>query len=169
MSYAVDWVARRITIPQADLTFVSAGRYRLDTDTFRKEVRRLEWVFSEGAWAAQILEYTAATLLSGTLFAPVLEVINSYEIEFEEFASSYLVEIDGANTNVADVIVLNNVSISTKNSGGLVGSPKIDEIHGRLGLDADAPLVTSSVAIVFGGVTMTLAEDINGDVTVQRT
>jgi hypothetical protein len=49
----------------------------------------------------------------------------------------------------------------------LAQSVKIDEIHGRLGLDAAAPLVTSTTQISFGSVLMDMVET-SSDVTVTR-
>lgn len=168
MSYAVNWVTGLITIPRADLTLISGNQYRLNTADFHKEIRRLEWLFDEGIWALQVIKYTEPETLGGTPFAPRIKVINNYTIAFEEFAGVYSVEIDGANTNIADVTIVNNVSIRTKNTGGLVGMTEITEIYGRVGLDKNAPLVTNSVSVSFGGVSMTIFEDANGEVTVTR-
>jgi len=167
MAYSVNWVTRNIWIPRSDLIHLSGSQYRLNTADFHKEIRRLEWALGEGLWAAQIIEYKAAHTLAGTPFAPEIEIINGFTLTFEEFAAVYSVEIDGANTNVDDVTVINNVSIRSKNTGGLVGTREITEIHGRLGLDPDNPLVTNSLSITFGGVSMVLSET-DGEVTVTR-
>jgi hypothetical protein len=49
----------------------------------------------------------------------------------------------------------------------LTAAPKLDEIHGRLGLDATKPLATSSTAITFGATNMAITESA-GTVTVTR-
>ena len=49
----------------------------------------------------------------------------------------------------------------------LAQEPKIDELHGRMGLNAAAPLVTSQSQVSFGSTVMTISESA-GTVTVQR-
>ncbi|MDP2202415.1 MAG: hypothetical protein Q8K07_10385 [Methylicorpusculum sp.] len=49
----------------------------------------------------------------------------------------------------------------------LAQSHKIDEVHGRLGLDAGKPVLNTPTEISFGGVTLALTEDA-GDITVTR-
>lgn len=120
MSYSADWVARHITIPRSDLVLLSGDQYRLNLADFHKEMRRLEWGFVDGLWAAQVIEYVLPISVGGTDLAPVTTIINGYTFGFEEFIDPYSVELDGANSNLADVTIVNNVSIRPKNSAGLI-------------------------------------------------
>jgi len=120
MSYSADWVARHITIPRDDLTQLSGDQYRLDLADFHREMRRLEWGFVDGLWAPQVIEYVLPISVGGTDLAPVTTIINGYTFGFEEFVEPYSVELYGANSNLADVVIVNNVSVRPKNSAGLI-------------------------------------------------
>lgn len=120
MAYLPDWIAKHIVIPRADLIPLGGSRYRLDMSDFHKEMRRLEWDFGEGLWAPNVVEYVAPITVGGTDLAPVVTVINDYTFEFEEFVDAYSVELNGANSNLADVTIVNNVSVRPKNSAGLI-------------------------------------------------
>ncbi len=118
MAYSVNWLTKLITIPQSDLLLLSPGIYQLDLGEFHKEIRRLEWEFNEGLLWEEILSYNPVVVLGGISYAPGIEVINGYTVEFQNGA--YAVNLAGANSNVADVSVVNNVSIRPQNSAGLI-------------------------------------------------
>lgn len=120
MAYQPDWIAKHFVIPRSDLTFISGDEYLLDMAEFHKEVRRLEWAFGEGLEYVDVIEYVAPISVGGTDLAPVVSVVNDYTFEFEEFVNPYIVNIEGANSNLADVTVVNNVSVRPKNSAGLI-------------------------------------------------
>ena len=120
MSYLVNWETQTITIPVADLTPVGNGIYNLDLISgFHKEIRRLEWEFVNGLAYPQIMNYVPSVLISGITIAPVVTIINGYSIVFEDVGTPYAVNLVGANSNIADVTVVNNVSIRPQNSVGL--------------------------------------------------
>lgn len=120
MAYSVNWETQTITIPQADLTVVGGGVHDLDLIAgFHKEIRRLEWAFDEGLAYQQIMNFVSSVLISGITIAPVVTIINGYSIVFEDVGSPYAVNLVGANSNVADVTVINNVSVRPQNSVGL--------------------------------------------------
>lgn len=116
MSYSVNWLTKVISIPDTDLIPVSAGRYRLDMDAFRIEVRRIEW--SEGLFAEQILEHVNRKLnFAGADYAGFDEIINGYTIQFTGSLSR--VDLAGSNNNLIDVLVPTGVSVVPSNSSGL--------------------------------------------------
>ena len=117
MSYSVNWSTQLITIPLADLTLVSTGLYQLNLSDFHEEIRRLEWEFTEGLPWPHIIDYVASVTFGGVTLAPVITVTNGYTVEFE--AGMYAVNLVGANSNIADVAVINGVSIRPQNSAGL--------------------------------------------------
>ena len=117
MAYSVNWDTRIVSIPQADLVDLGGNVYKLDLELCHQELRRLEWEFFEGFSQAQILEYTPPTLAGGVIYAAFVLLINDYWIEFED--GQYAVNFDGANTNIQDYTVVNQVSIRPNNSAGL--------------------------------------------------
>lgn len=55
--------------------------------------------------------------LGGVVLAPVVSIINGYTIVFED--GQYAANIVGGNSNIADVVNLNQVSVRSANSAGL--------------------------------------------------
>lgn len=118
MAYTVDWQAKSIFVPVADMTLVSGSEYELDMTAFRVEIRRLEWEFDEGMGWPQVLEHTKPKTLAGVAFAGFDEIINGYTITFDPVATK--VTVKGTNNNIVDVLVINGVSVIPSNSAGLV-------------------------------------------------
>ena len=114
MAYSVNWTTRVITIPQADLTPLGGGLYQLLVDDFRKECRRLEWSDTQGLSYPAIVDWISSITIAGTPLAAILQVINGYTIEFEDL--QYAVNLVGANSNMGDVTVVNQVSVRPQNS-----------------------------------------------------
>lgn len=117
MAYSVNWLTKVISIPSADLTLVSGTRYQLTMSDFLSEIRRLEWSFSDGLWAEQILEHTNAKTLAGATYAPFDEIINGYTIQFTGAATR--VDLIGSNNNLIDVLIPTGVAVVPSNSAGL--------------------------------------------------
>jgi hypothetical protein len=117
MAYSVDWIARVVTIPVADLIYVAVGSYQLSMVAFHKEARRLEWEFDEGLWFPQILDRGNSRTLAGVPYAPFDEIINGYTVTFDPTAAR--VSVVGSNNNIFDVMNINGVSVATANSAGL--------------------------------------------------
>jgi hypothetical protein len=117
MAYAVNWVTKVVSIPASDLVLVSGTRYRLEAPSFTAEIRRLEWGFSDGFWAAQILERDNTRFdFSGVDYAPFEKVVNGYTIEF--VGGMTRVDLLGSNCNIADVLIANGVTVVPSNSAG---------------------------------------------------
>ncbi len=119
MALSIDWGTKVITVPQADLTLISAGKYELDVDAFRLELRALEDDV-EGIVFDSTHNHVTSLMLSGATFARAVEIINSYTVEFEDVGSPYQVTCVGANHNIGDVKTVNDVSLVIGNSFGLV-------------------------------------------------
>lgn len=71
----------------------------------------------EGIVKPDIHTWSDPKTVGGVTLAAVLEITNSYRVEFED--GQYAVVLDGANQNISDRIVANQVSIRSKNSAGL--------------------------------------------------
>lgn len=118
MSYAVNWVAKVISIPTSDLTLVSGDHYSLDMADFLAEVRRLEWDFSEGLWAPAIIFHTDTRFdFAGANYAPFDAFLNGYQVQITGTATR--VDLLGSNNDFIDNLIVSGVSIVPSNSAGL--------------------------------------------------
>lgn len=117
MAITIDWDTRVINIPQTDLTFVGGVLYELDVDAFRLTLRDLE-DSEEGMAFPTTHRHNTQVTLAGVTFARTVEIINGYTVQFED--GQYTVRCVGANHNVADVKVANQVSLIIGNSAGLI-------------------------------------------------
>lgn len=113
----VNWPTKVIHIPQADLTPVSGALYELNVNTLRLALKDLEDDELGQPWPTTHNHNTELTL-SGVTYARAVEIINGYTVEFED--GQYAVRLVGANHNIADVKVLNQVSLIIGNSAGLI-------------------------------------------------
>lgn len=117
MTLSVNWATRVITVPQADLTLVSAGLYELNVDAFRLQLKDIEDGEVGMAFPATHRHNSTVTL-SGVTYARTFEIINRYTVTFED--GTYSVRCVGANHNLADVKNINQVSLIVGNSAGLI-------------------------------------------------
>lgn len=120
MAISVDWGTRVITVNKADMTLVSTTPYdvyELDVDAFRLALRDLE-DNGPGMSYPTTHDHVAPINVGGVFLARVVSIINGYTITFEN--GTYAASIVGGNSNIADVVNLNNVSIRTNNTAGLV-------------------------------------------------
>lgn len=127
--YSVNWEAREIYVPKADLTHIEGNKYRLDLDEFRRKCRSLEW--DDGLSYPAIIEYYPAVDTGDVTLGRVVLLTNGYTVTFED--GQYAVLFSGANTNIHNFTNVNQVSIRPNNSAGLVevsgsGCPPKDEI-----------------------------------------
>lgn len=139
MAITVNWTTKVIDVPQADLTLISPGLYELDVNAFRLTLKDLE--DGDGMPFLDTHRHNTEVTLAGTTFARTFEIINGYTITFED--GQYSVRLAGANNNILDVKNVNQVSLISQNSAGLItvttGSglsaaqdTKLTEMHGEL-------------------------------------
>lgn len=115
----IDWAARIIHVPQSDLISLGGNAYELDINAFRLNLKNLE-DSDEGMIFPKTHNHNTQVTLSGITLARVVEIINGYTVTFEN--GNYSVSLVGANSNILDVANLNNVSIRSSNSAGMVVS-----------------------------------------------
>ena len=118
MAPNIDWINRIIEIRKSDLTHVSGKVYQMDLNEFRLQLKDLE--DDEGIVYVDTHRHSTAVNLGGVTLARVIEIINDYTITFEN--GVYAVNLVGANSNVADVLNLNQVSVRSNNSAGLINT-----------------------------------------------
>lgn len=113
----IDYSTRVISVLQSELTLVSGSIYELDIDNFRLALNDLA-DDEEGMPFPTTHVHVAPITFGTTTLARVVEIINGYTVTFED--GSYAVELVGANSNIANVTNLNQVSVRSNNSAGLV-------------------------------------------------
>lgn len=118
MALSINWLTKVITVPRADMTLVQASPEirELDVNAFRLELKAI--MDDIGMPYVDTHRHNTEVLLSGILYARTFEIINGYTVEFED--AQYTVRSIGANHNIADVKVSNQVSLITNNSAGLI-------------------------------------------------
>lgn len=116
MAITIDWGTKVINVPQADLTLISGTLYELDLDIFRLALKDLE-DSEDGMPFDDTHIHSTEVVLGTTTYARVIEVVNGYTVTFED--GMYGVDLTGANSNVADVLNRNQVSVRSNNAAGL--------------------------------------------------
>ena len=111
----IDWGAKIINIPQADLISLGGNIYELDVDAFRLILKDLEDSI-EGMSFPDTHRHNTIVTVAGVTLARVIEIINGYTITFEN--AQYAVNLVGANSNIPDVANVNQVSIRSFNTAG---------------------------------------------------
>lgn len=120
MAITVNWGTKVISVEKVDMTLIQSTPievYSLDVDTFRLALKNLEDDVA-GITFLDTHRHTTETVLSGVTYARFVEIINGYTIEFED--GQYVVNTLGANHNISDVKIPNQVSLVTNNSAGLI-------------------------------------------------
>lgn len=123
MAISVDPMTYVITVPQADLTPLGGSLYQLDVNQFRLWLK--DWEDDENnAPFLKTHNHNTEVTLSGLTYARIVEVLAPYTIEFED--GNYTVSCTGANHNIADVLVYNQVNLIINNSAGLISNQDIE-------------------------------------------
>lgn len=135
MNVSINWATKVITVPRAELAFVSAGLYQLDVDAFRLALKDVE-DSADGMAYPDTHRHNTQVVLSGVTYSRTFEIINGYTVLFED-VGPYTVRCVGANHNIADVKVVNQVSLLVGNSSGLItvatgAGPTVAEIADEL-------------------------------------
>jgi hypothetical protein len=117
MAISINWGTKVIYVPKVDLTLVSGTDYTLDVSDLWRALKDLE-DGEDGIPCPDSHVNYAPIVLGGISLARVVEIINGYTITFED--DHYGVTIINGNTNIADVLNRNSVSVNTQNSAGLV-------------------------------------------------
>jgi len=89
----------------------------LNVDTFRLALKDLEAGVAGIPWP-DTHNHVTETVLSGTTYARIVSILAPYTVEFED--GQYGVRTTGANHNILDVKIANQVSLLTQNSAGMI-------------------------------------------------
>jgi hypothetical protein len=119
MAITIDWGTKIISVPKADMTLIQSSPTeirQLNLDTFRLILKDLE-DSEEGMAYLRTHNHNTSVTVGGVTLARVIEIINGYTVTFED--GQYAVNLVGANSNVGDVVNVNQVSVRSANSAGL--------------------------------------------------
>lgn len=114
------WGQRIIFVPKSEMAVVQTTPSeirQLDINDFRLQLKNLEDT-PEGMSFPSTHSHNTSVTLSGIVYARVVELINNFTVTFED--GNYAVNLVGANSNIADKVNLNSVSVRASNSAGLV-------------------------------------------------
>lgn len=120
MPISINWLTKTILVPKDYLVDEGNGYFAMDVNQFRLDLKDIE--DGEGITFEDTHRHNTEVVLSGVTFARTFEIINGYQVEFEDDGTMnghYTVRLYGANHNIADVKVFNSVSIVQSNSAGL--------------------------------------------------
>jgi len=125
MAISINWPTGVIYVPKADLTLIQASPEirALDLNAFRLELKDLEDSDAGIPFTKTHIHNTEVNL-SGIVYARIVSVIAPYTVEFED--GQYAVSCVGANHNLADVKVANQVSLLINNAAGLISNAAIE-------------------------------------------
>ena len=119
MAISINWDTKVITVPKADTTLLQSTPTeirQLNLDTFRLTLKDLE-DDPDGMPFLKTHNHNPSVTVGGVVLARVVEIINGYTVTFED--GQYAVNLVGANSNVGDVVNVNQVSVRSANSAGL--------------------------------------------------
>ena len=151
MAISVEWGTKIINIPRADLTLVQSSPTEireLSLNFFRLTLKDLESA-ELGMPHIRTHNHNTEVLLGGIVYARVIEIINDYTVTFED--GQYAVNLVGANSNVGDVVNVNQVSIRSQNSAGLISNQAIEfsSFNGGVTIDQNNSTGRASSGTVF--------------------
>lgn len=119
MAITINWGTKVINVPKADLTLLQSTPTeirQLNLNTFRERLNDLQ-DDPEGMTFPTTHRHNTSLTVGGVNLARVIEIINGYTVTFED--GQYAVNLVGANSNVGDVVNVNQVSVRSANSAGL--------------------------------------------------
>ena len=152
MTIAIDWISKIISVFKVDMDLIQSVPqviYNFDLNAFHIIMRDLEAAVGGAPWATTH-SHDGESTLGGITYARKIEIIGGYSVTFED--DQYAVNLVGANSNVADVTNVNQVSVRPQNSAGLISSPAIEYIsyNGGKGVTIDPTLTTVGTSYDLG-------------------
>jgi hypothetical protein len=128
VTISIDWPTKVISVPKVDTLLVTAPPPQeiraLNMVTYHLTLRALE-ASEEGIVYPRTHNYVGPISVGSVSLADVVEIINGYTNTFED--GQYAVNLNGANTNLADVTNVNQVSVRPNNSAGLTFSKEVED------------------------------------------
>jgi len=119
MAISIDPLTFVINVPKSDMTLVQASPEirELDLNWFRLALKAYE-AAEYGIYLYKTHNHNTEVTLGELTFARVIEILPPYTVTFED--DQYAVNLVSANSNVSDRTNVNQVSVRSANSAGLV-------------------------------------------------
>ena len=140
MAISIDWGSKIINVPKADMTLIQSSPEvrELNINTFRLALKALE-DDPEGMPFPDTHNHTTEVTLAGLTYARIVEIVNGYTVQFED--GQYTVNCVGANHNISDAKVANQVSLIVNNAAGLITNNAIEysSFNGGVTVDTTSP------------------------------
>ena len=139
MTVSIDWSTYVISVPSGDLTHIQSVPTiikEMDIDWFRLQLKDIE-DSEEGMVFPNTHSHNTEVSLGGLTYARVVEILDPYTITFQD--GQYAVNLVGANSNIGDKVNVNQVSVRSNNSAGMISSPEIQysSFQNRVTIDVD--------------------------------
>ena len=126
MAISINYGTKVINVPKSDMTLIQSTPTEireLNLNTFRLTLKNLE-DDEAGMPYSHTHNHNTAVSVGGVQLARVVEILEPYTITFED--GEYAVNLVAANSNVGDRVNLNQVSIRSANSAGLIQTREIE-------------------------------------------
>lgn len=121
MAISINPLTFVINVPKEDLTLVQASPEirELDLNSFRLELKAYE-AAEYGIYLYKTHNHNTQVTLGNLTFSRVIEILPPYTVTFQD--GQYAVNLINANSNVSDRTNVNQVSVRSANSAGLVAA-----------------------------------------------
>lgn len=142
------WGQKIIFVPKSELALVQSSPTeirQLDLNVFRLTLKDLE-DDADGMAFLNTHNHNTTITVGGVTLARVLEIINGYTITFED--GQYAVNLIGANSNIADRLNVNQVSVRAANSAGLVNNSTPADIANAVWTHSTATDMATKITLV---------------------
>lgn len=126
MAVSIDPSTKVINVPKTDLTLIQSNPTEIremDLNWFRLTLMDLT-DDADRIWMDTTHTHQPPVAIGGVTLARVVELINGYTVTFED--GQYAVNLVGGNSNVGDNVNVNQVSVRSANSAGLVQTDEIE-------------------------------------------
>jgi hypothetical protein len=143
MTISVDYLTRVIYVPKSDMTTIQLTPVEireLDLNWFRLQLKSWE-DDPNGMVMPTTHNHYPPVSVGGVTLARVIELINDYTVTFED--GQYAVNLVGANSNVGDKVNVNQVSVRSANSAGLLQTREIQYASFENGVTVNVTSTTS--------------------------
>jgi len=142
----IDWATYTINIPRSGMTLVQTTPTEireLNINEFRLELKDIEDSIPAMP-QPDTHKHNTEVSLGGITYARVVEILDPYSLTFEN--GQYAVNLVGANSNLGDKVNVNQVSVRSNNSAGLISSPDIEfsSFNGGVMINVDTGVIGTS-------------------------
>jgi len=137
MAITINWGTFVINVPRNDMLLIQSSPTEvreLNINNFRLSLKDLE-DDEAGIVFPKTHDHNPSVTVSGVQLARVVEILDPYTITFED--GQYAVNLVGANSNIADKTNVNQVSVRSANSAGLIQTREIEysSFQNRVSID----------------------------------